>query len=110
MSFREAEAELHDAARRATGLEDFGDAEYLEGLRALLHSLDEESSLNAIGEQTLRGMITDALASRLFSEQGWAELKAMHGRVVQQMQLAMSVFVSRDVEIARRLLSERETP
>jgi len=43
-----------------------------------------------------------------FSEDGWAELKAMHGRVVQQMQLTMSVFVSRDVEIARRLLGEKE--
>ena len=43
-----------------------------------------------------------------FSEQGWQELTAMHTRVLHQMQLAMSVFVSRDIETARQLLKEKE--
>lgn len=43
-----------------------------------------------------------------FSEDGWAELVDLHERVVQNMQLAMSVFVSGDVETARRLIGEKE--
>jgi phosphate:Na+ symporter len=43
-----------------------------------------------------------------FSEQGWQELTAMHDRVLHQMQLAMSVFVSSDIETARQLLREKE--
>ncbi len=72
MSFRAAEEELHEAARKATGLDDFGDPEYLEGLRVLLTALDGEARLNPIGEQVVRGTIAEALAGRLFSERGWA--------------------------------------
>lgn len=43
-----------------------------------------------------------------FSSQGWRELTQLHARVEQNMQLAMSVFVSRDVETARRLIAEKE--
>ena len=38
--FLESEEALHAAARDACGLEDFGDDAYLEGLRALLESLE----------------------------------------------------------------------
>ncbi len=44
----------------------------------------------------------------MFSEQGWQELTAMHARTLHQMQLAMSVFVSHDIETARQLLKEKE--
>lgn len=43
-----------------------------------------------------------------FSEQGWQELTSMHARALHQMQLAMSVFVSGDIETARQLLREKE--
>jgi phosphate:Na+ symporter len=43
-----------------------------------------------------------------FSEEGWQELTAMHDRALHQMQLAMSVFVSQDIETARQLLREKE--
>lgn len=43
-----------------------------------------------------------------FSRQGWRELTELHERVGQNMQLAMSVFVSGDVETARRLIAEKE--
>ena len=84
MSFPGAEEELHAAARKATGLEDFGDDDYLEGLRVLLRALDEESCLNPIGEAVMRGMITDALASRLFSERGWALQPAYSGTPIER--------------------------
>ena len=72
MSFAADEEAFHEAARRATGLEDFGDAEYLEGLRVLLDSLDGEARLNPQGQLATRGMIVEALAARLRSEDGWA--------------------------------------
>ena len=43
-----------------------------------------------------------------FSDPGWVELRELHGRVVAQMQLAMSVFVSGDLATARQLIREKE--
>ncbi len=72
MSFREAEGRLHEAAARTTGLEDFGDTEYLEGLRTLLGALDDESELSGVGLAVIEGMIVGALQGRLRSEQGFS--------------------------------------
>ena len=43
-----------------------------------------------------------------FSKPGWQDIEKMHGRVIEQMQLAMSVFVSGDVAVARRMLTEKD--
>ena len=43
-----------------------------------------------------------------FSEEGWAELSDFHARVVRQMKLAMTVFMTRDVVMARELVSEKD--
>ncbi|MEE8276801.1 MAG: Na/Pi cotransporter family protein [Alphaproteobacteria bacterium] len=42
-----------------------------------------------------------------FTPQGLAEIRAFHGRVVANMQLAFNVFMSGDVDMARRLLAEK---
>jgi phosphate:Na+ symporter len=42
-----------------------------------------------------------------FSAEGWAELKIFHGRVVDHLRLALNVFATRDVALARRLLREK---
>ena len=57
--------ELLAAARAATGLEDFGDDSFLEGLQVLVRSLREEANLNATGEHLLRQRIIGHLAQRL---------------------------------------------
>jgi phosphate:Na+ symporter len=44
-----------------------------------------------------------------FSPEGWAELQTFHGRVVDHMRLALNVFATRDVVLARRLLREKTT-
>ena len=44
----------------------------------------------------------------IFSVEGWEELENMHARVTDQMQLAMNVFVSGDVHLARELLHNKE--
>jgi phosphate:Na+ symporter len=43
-----------------------------------------------------------------FSPEGWAEIEALHGRVVDQMRLAMTVFVTRDPKMARELIAEKD--
>ncbi len=39
-----------------------------------------------------------------FSQEGMAELRSFHGQVVDNMRLALNVFATRDVTLARRLL------
>lgn len=60
---------LHDdliaAARDETGLDDFGDDSFREGLEILVRSLHVEAHLNAIGELALPHQIQQLLAQRL---------------------------------------------
>lgn len=44
-----------------------------------------------------------------FSREGLVELKRFHGQVVDNMRLALNVFATRDVTLARRLLLEKTT-
>lgn len=43
-----------------------------------------------------------------FSAEGWRELMDFHSRIVKQMKLAMTVFMTRDVVMARELVSEKD--
>jgi phosphate:Na+ symporter len=42
-----------------------------------------------------------------FSNEGWEEIDALHARVLNNLQLALGVFVSGDVGIARKLIDEK---
>ncbi len=42
-----------------------------------------------------------------FSPEGLAELKAFHARVMENLRLALNVFTTRDIALARRLLGEK---
>lgn len=53
------------AARHNTGLEDFGDPQFVQGLRILCDSLKREAALNALGEQMVYGGIIRLLTNRL---------------------------------------------
>lgn len=44
-----------------------------------------------------------------FSDAGWAELTAFHARIVKQMKLAMTVFMTRDLTMARDLVEEKDS-
>ena len=57
--------ELIDDARSQTGLDDFGDDSFREGLERLVRSLQHEAKLNAMGQEALRGRIVALLAQRL---------------------------------------------
>ena len=43
-----------------------------------------------------------------FSPAGWSEIRAMHARVVDQMRLAMTVFVTADAKMAREVVQEKD--
>ena len=42
-----------------------------------------------------------------FSPEGWAEIEALHAHVLDNLQMALGVFMSGDVAIARRLIDEK---
>src|SRR3546814_18035657 len=42
-----------------------------------------------------------------FSAEGMAELQAFHARIVSNLDLAMNVFASGDIELARQLLRQK---
>lgn len=56
---------LIDEAKTQTGLTDFGTWQFREPLKRLLHSLDTEAKLNAIGRATHRQRLIDILCTRL---------------------------------------------
>jgi hypothetical protein len=57
--------ELIDAARAETGLDDFGDDSFREGLEILTRALRTEARLSARGDAALQRIITGKLAQRL---------------------------------------------
>ena len=56
---------LLDAARAATGLDDFGDPSFRDGLAALLAALESEADLNAIGRMAHEAQLSGYLCERL---------------------------------------------
>lgn len=60
---------LHEIARKATGLSDFGDPGYLEPFRVLLGALEGEADLHAFGRFMTRRLLISLLISRLRLEE-----------------------------------------
>jgi hypothetical protein len=65
--------DLHASATRLTGLDDFGDDAYLDGLRVLLKSYADEAGLTPVGNKVKRSFLRGALVARLFSEMAWQQ-------------------------------------
>ena len=67
-----------------------------------------EQSGDIIARQLLR--VANQLSERhlTFSEPGWQELMDIHARVLGNLQLALNVLVSEDVQSARQLISEKD--
>ncbi len=68
-----AEAALHEAAIKQTGLDDFGDNAYREGLRVLLSALDTDLKLTGVYRERVFGSIVGVLIGRLYAASGWRE-------------------------------------
>ena len=60
--------DLHEAASRMTGLDDFGSDDYLEPLGVLVDSLNTEAGLTSLGYGWQRSSVRGALAARLLSQ------------------------------------------
>jgi hypothetical protein len=66
-----SEDALLDAARQATGLDDFGTGAWRTHFRTLLQCYDAESKLTEAGLGMVQGEITGALCARLACESAW---------------------------------------
>lgn len=64
---------LHDIAREETGLSDFGDKDYLVGLRAVLEGFDHHCDLNELGKYAAPIKLTHMLKQRLLAEQAFKD-------------------------------------
>lgn len=61
-----------------------------------------------IVDKTLLELVQKKIRKRLrFSHEGWSEIEALHARVLDNLQMALGVFMSGDVGIARRLIDEK---
>jgi hypothetical protein len=65
--------DLHAAATRVTGLDDFGGDEYAEGLRILLDDYATTAGLTGVGNYMQRSFVRGALVARLLSQHGFEE-------------------------------------
>lgn len=75
VSFTGASDQLHDDAITATGLDDFGDDAYREGLEVLLSAYDETANLSEMGRLSCYAMMVNCLRARLLTVQGAKEGK-----------------------------------
>ena len=66
-------ADLHAAAAKLTGLDDFGTDDYRDGLEVLLESYARDAGLTPRGTRVTRAILRGALTARLSSEAGWAQ-------------------------------------
>lgn len=84
-----------------------------EDSRRYMEILSFMTNLEHIGDiidKNLMELASKKIKKRYaFSAEGSAELKQFHGRVVDNMQLALNVFATRDITLARRLLREKAT-
>jgi Sulfotransferase family len=71
--FVDAEGMLHDMAMAEVGFTDFGDDDYLTGLRVLLRAIDTDLKLSELSRERVFGLILATLIGRLFSQKGWRE-------------------------------------
>jgi len=61
-----------------------------------------------IVDKNLMELATKKIRNRYaFSPEGLAELKGFHGRVIENLRLALNVFATRDITLARRLFAEK---
>ena len=65
--------DLHASATKLTGLSDFGEPSYREGLQVLLDSYAAEAGLTATGSKMSRVFLRGALVARLLSEAAWRQ-------------------------------------
>jgi len=83
----------------------------MEGSRRYVEILSFVTNLEHVGDiidKNLMELAAKKAKNRVdFSPEGLAELKTFHRRVGDNLKLAFNVFMSRDVELAKKLLAEK---
>lgn len=83
-------------------------AEAERGLELTSFAINLERAGDIVSKM-LMGLIADLHKKKLhFSPEGWRELTNMHARVMENMQMALNVLVSEDLELARQLIAEKD--
>jgi len=70
-SFSGAEAGLLETASSRTGLDDFGEPSFREGLRQLLAALDAGVPRSPAARAACQGVVVQHLTGRLYAQAGW---------------------------------------
>jgi hypothetical protein len=76
--------DLHAAATKITGLNDFGDDDYLEGLGVLLESYAKDEQLTPFGNKVNRSALRSALVARLLTEAQWKQFPEYADVVIER--------------------------
>jgi hypothetical protein len=88
-AYEDFETALHDAAREATGLSDFGDEAYREGLRRVIEAYASDLPDDAETRRTCFTLTLPGLVGRLHSELGWRETpECLEEPIVQPLVIA----------------------
>ncbi len=84
-----------------------GDSEGKRAMEIIAFAINLEH-IGDIIDKNLMELATKKIKNRLkFSDEGAAELQKFHQRVLDNLKLALSVFISGDVKIARQLIEEK---
>ncbi len=76
--------EIAEAARRTTGLSDFGGTAHEEGLRLLCDDLARNGGLTPVGNYLQRAQVKSALMSRLLSQHGFTQHPAHESVAIER--------------------------
>ena len=101
---------LHEAIKLyVTGItrESLSDADGRRAMEVISFTTNLEHVGDIIDKNLMELAAKKIKAQAKFSADGEAELKALHQRVVDNLKLAMGVFISGDRQIARQLLDEK---
>lgn len=70
------------------------------------------TSLEHVGDIIDQGLLKHSTKRQrdnvTFSDPGWRDIQALHGRVIAQMRLAVGVFNTRDATLAKQLMAEKD--
>jgi phosphate:Na+ symporter len=87
--------------------ESLDDREATRAMEIIAFAINLEH-IGDIIDKNLMELAAKKIKNRLkFSKEGAAELQAFHSRVIENLKLALSVFMSGDVKIARQLIQEK---
>lgn len=76
--------------------------------RILAFNTNLKHAADIIGTNVVESARTKLVNKLAFSEEGWSELAELHERVLENLRLSLSVFVSGDRRAARRLVQAKD--